>query len=355
MTGTLEHAATPPRARRRAPLTLLIVVALVAAVLTSLHRHPSTKSATPAGNDKTACLYTQHDVNQLQQIQTAFGRTYNCAVLFNDVAETWAQWERPWFDHAPSGQPQFQWPDWVRQGDGAHFVVVTQAMVPKNVPADWRTRGAAGEYDGYIRALGADLVSSGLSHSIIRLGHEANGTWYHDNIGNTPADYKAWAAYWAHFSAVLKSVPGNHFQLDWTIMAGYRAVTFSQYYPGDGAVDIIGVDAYDTAADGKRDQPARWKEMYSQPGGIAALLNFAAQHHKIASIPEWGLVASSKHEGAGDDPYYINQMADLIKRTPIRYENYFETEPKTGIFGQAPESKAAYLARFGPQGDVRGP
>lgn len=329
-------------------LALILVVTATAVLLTRL-----TGAGGSSGDTKTTCLYTRDDVQQLQQMQSKLGRPLNCAIVFNDAAQTWTQWTSAWFLHAPSSKPQYQWPAW-GQADSSRFLVVTQSLIPKEVPADWRVRGANGEYDSYFRALGADLVAQGFGDSIIRLGHEANGTWYSDNIGKTAADHQAWRDYWAHASSALKSVPGSHFELDWTVAAGVGSTPFGDYYPGNGAVDIIGADIYDSTTTGGRRQPARWQHELAGGNGASALFDFAAAHSKPISIPEWGLITAAKPDGAGDDPYFVDRIADLVRQRTVRYQGYFETQPASGIFGTSPQSLAAWIARYGTKGDARG-
>ena len=62
-------------------------------------------------------------------------------------------------------------------------------MVPDDVPSNWRVLGAEGAYDGYARQFAANLVAAGMGNAVIRLGHEMNGNWYHDSLGNDPAQY----------------------------------------------------------------------------------------------------------------------------------------------------------------------
>ena len=310
-------------------------------------------SGGPSGDTKTTCLYTRDDVQQLAQMQAKLGRPLNCAIVFNDAAQTWAQWTSPWFLHAPSSQPQFQWPAW-GQADSKHFLVLTQSLIPKEVPADWRPRGARGDYDGYFRTLATNLLAAGFGDSIIRLGHEANGNWYADNIGTTTADHQAWQAFWARAAAVLKSVAGTHLELDWTISPGVGSTPFADYYPGNAAVDIVGADIYDSTTTGGRSQPSRWQHELAGANGVNALFDFAAAHGKPISIPEWGLITATKPDGAGDDPYFVNRIADLVRQRTVRYQGYFETQPASGVFGTSPRSLAAWIARYGAHGDARG-
>lgn len=348
-----------PRGTARRPFrgvpmltSLLLAVALV--VPLAVLRVASAAAATgPVPNQKTACAYTR-DLDGLQQFSTMVGRPMTCSMVFNDTGTTWADWDSPWFLHAPTSQPQNQWPAWLAAGNGARTLVVTQSMVPTGIESNWRTLGAAGAYDPYIRTLAVNLIASGAGSAIIRLGHEANGDWYFDNIGSSQADYSAWAKYWAHFDAVLKSVPGAHFELDWTVNAGYRPVPFTSYYPGDWAVDIIGIDQYDggVPAAGTQ-QPRRWNVISTQLEGIRDLAAFAAQHGKPLSIPEWGLMnAAVDPNGGGDDAYFVDQLALIVRNNNVRYQSYFNVvDVATAQLQTLPASRASWIRHFGPAGD----
>jgi len=92
--------------------------------------------------------------------------------------------------------------------------------------------GARGAFTVYAKQLARELVSAGLGKSIIRLGHEANGTWYADNVGTTQAQWAQWKAFWRKTALAMNSVSGADFAFDWCISAGYRPIPFSDYYQG---------------------------------------------------------------------------------------------------------------------------
>ena len=347
----LETPARPRRrGRHRAQKLMLAVTAILLAVIVGQVAFGlgNGKGSTP----RTAC-FSRLDLSQIPQMESRLGRTFDCSVVYNNVADNWIDWQKPWFTVAPASQPQFQWQNWVRAST-SRFLVVTQSLVPNGAPTDWRVRGARGEYDQHFRILGDNLVAKGLGNSIIRLGHEANGDWYFDNIGTTPTAHAAWAKYWARAAAALKSTPGSHFRLDWTVAAGVWPTRFLDYYPGNGAVDIIGADIYDQLPAGPVTQPQRWMAEANAPGGVTALLRFAKAQNKPESLSEWGLVSSKTNGGGGDDPYFVNQIADLIKSNPIVYQNYFETQMSGGVLGLELASREAWIARFGSRGDVHG-
>jgi hypothetical protein len=228
-------------------------------------------------------------------------------------------------------------------------------MIPDNPPSDWRQRGANGEYDAHAAELARTLVAAGLDHSVIRLGHEANGTWFIDSIGSSQSDYDAWRAYWARTVRVMRAVPGAHFSFDWCVNAGTRPIPFASWYPGDGVVDVIGADVYDgLAANLQASTPAeRWKVLIAQPGGLSQLIAFARSHHKPLSIPEWGLVSSGSKGGGGDDTYFVNAIAGVVRDNVVAYQSYFDASSGgVMLLSEAQSSLAAYRSHFGGGGDA---
>lgn len=307
-----------------------------------------------ASQARRVCAYSHHRIGDLAAFGRTIGRTIDCALVFNTAAPDWASWTRPWF--VVHDDPDLNWARWVRRVEG-RSLVVTQALIPADAPADWRRRGAAGEYDDHARALATTLVRAGLGRSVIRLGAEGNGTWTKDSIGDTPAEFAAWRTYWARFARVLRSVPGAHFRLDWTVNAGVRPIPFDAYYPGDDVVDLIGIDTYDFSVDGTApaDPDQRWLLQYRRPAGMRDLVGYATRHHKSLSIPEWALAAPGHAGGIGDNPEFIDEIARIVRTHDVAYQSYFLWTTDVGmLLTDAPNSLATYRRHFGADGDSVG-
>jgi hypothetical protein len=304
---------------------------------------------------KTPCIYARQTISVLDQVQQTLGRTFDCALVYNNAAPDWNGWATPWF--TVLSDQDHNWANWVKAGSG-RMLVISQSMVPDGVPKDWAERGAAGEYDDHARVLASKLVAAGLGNSIIRLAHEANGAGTQDVVGTTAKDQKAWRTYWARMASVMKSVPGASFRFDWTIAAWYRNIPFDRYYPGDAAVDIIGIDFYDSGLyrrQGFANADDRWHAQFNLSSGPGELLAFAVRHHKPFSIPEWGLV-KTEAGGAGDNPTFIENMAALVRDNNVSYQAYWVND-QTDILplsAQTPCSLAAYQAHFDVGGDAVG-
>ena len=299
----------------------------------------------------TACAYAGSHISALESFGRAVGRQFSCAMVYNTATTTWAGWASPWFTHTRIADED--WRAWATARAG-RTLVITQPLVPSKPGAGWAAAGARGDDDTYATRLARNLVSAGLGRSIIRLGPEANDTTQADSLGASPTDLESWRADWARIARVMRAVPGAHFTFDWTVNAGTRAIPLDAYYPGDGVVDVIGIDSYDAsiAHAPSADPRARWATLYSQPSGLGEVIAFAVAHSKPLSLPEWGLVAAGPHGGAGDDPTYVDGIAAVIASVGVSYQACF-VAPSNGVvpIQTAPRSLAAYRRHFGPGGD----
>ncbi|GGX09904.1 hypothetical protein GCM10010297_34330 [Streptomyces malachitofuscus] len=154
-------------------------------------------------------------------------------------------------------------------------------------------RGAAGEFDHHFRALAERLVELKVPDTILVLGWEMNGVTYTHRCGPDP---ESWKKYWNRIVKTMRAVPGQKFRFDFTPSRGRDAVPWTECYPGDDTVDIVGMDSYD--------QPAgrSFDEQVEEPYGLQAHVDFAKAHNKPISYPEWGLFRN------GDNPEYMRRM-----------------------------------------------
>ncbi|MFF5188217.1 glycosyl hydrolase [Streptomyces sp. NPDC000345] len=199
------------------------------------------------------------------------------------------------------GAPGFLdvWADWRREKDD-RMLVLNVPMLERNEEgvsdAEVRhllQRGAAGEYDHHFRALAGRLVALGVPDTVIVLGWEMNGTTYTHRCGPDP---QAWKTYWNRIVTAMRAVPGQRFRFDFTPTRGMDAVPWTECYPGDDTVDIIGMDSYD--------QPTglSFDEQVTEPLGLREHVDFARAHGKPVSYPEWGLFRN------GDNTEYMRRM-----------------------------------------------
>ncbi len=113
----------------------------------------------------------------------------------------------------------------------------------------------------------------------------------------------------------MRSVPGADFRFDFAPSRGRDAIPWTECYPGDDYVDVIGMDSYD--------QPpgVSFTEQIKEPYGLQAQVDFAQAHGKPVSYPEWGLFRN------GDNPDYIRQMLALDRRAPPRLPDHHRLLP----------------------------
>jgi Glycosyl hydrolase family 26 len=296
---------------------------------------------------KRACVYSAHSIATLAEFDNLVGRDIDCVVVYNNASPDWYGWETPWFTRHIT--PDHDWAAWATQPGTNRKLVISQNLFPASEDnTDWRTAGARGDYMDHGRALARNLVAAGLGDSVIRLSHEANGTWGPDNIGTTQQDFDLWRQTWRNTVLAMRSVPGANFQFDWTVNARYRAIPLANWYPGDDVVDIIGIDAYDS---GIGSGLQRWPIIYGNRIGIGDVLGFATAHHKPLSIPEWGVAPTTTQLSGGDDPGYVDGIASVVRNNDVAYQAYFYNHDWATQLATGVGSLASYRRHFGAGGD----
>ncbi|MEU9476673.1 glycosyl hydrolase [Streptomyces sp. NPDC048191] len=185
-------------------------------------------------------------------------------------------------------------------------------------------QGASGAFDQHFKALAERLVQLKVPDTVIVLGWEMNGTTYTHRCGPDPA---SWKAYWNRIVTTMRSVPGQKFRFDFTPSRGRDAVPWTECYPGDNTVDIIGMDSYD--------QPngLSFDAQVKEPYGLQQQVDFAKSHGKPISYPEWGLFRN------GDDPEYLRRMLAWIDEHKPLYNTLTDYCPH-GVW-QCPDNPAS--------------
>ncbi|MEU2900627.1 glycoside hydrolase family 26 protein [Streptomyces sp. NPDC001273] len=196
------------------------------------------------------------------------------------------------------------WADW-RNADDDRMLVLNVPMQERNEEgvSDEEVRrllrrGAAGEFDHHFRALAERLVALKVPDTILVLGWEMNGVTYTHRCGPDP---ESWKKYWNRIVRTMRAVPGQKFRFDFTPSRGRDAVPWTQCYPGDDTVDIVGMDSYDQPSGMSFDEQIR------EPYGLQAHVDFAKAHDKPISYPEWGLFRN------GDNPEYMRRMLEWME------------------------------------------
>jgi len=225
-------------------------------------------------------------------------------------------------------------------------------------------QGAAGAYDSNFLKLAQEMVAGGQGSSIIRPGWEFNGNWFPWAAKGQAA---AFVGYWQQIVTTMRSVPGQNFRFAWNPTAGDEGVgNLADFYPGSAYVDYIGVDLYDQAWANYTGISSEWNTYLTEPYGLNWLASFAASQGKAITLPEWGLdpdpssnnggptAQSNSEVGGGDDPAFINDMAQWIRQNNVVDASYWDYESSRLSTSSNPESFAAFVSDFGP-GATTGP
>jgi hypothetical protein len=208
---------------------------------------------------------------------------------------------------------------------------------------------AAGKQDDQFRKLGAMLVAKGQANAILRLGWEFNGGWYPWSAGKDPSSLKP---AFRHVVGVLRSTPGQRFQIAWNPSLGAGVSPPETFWPGDDVVDVIGLDIYNQSwRKQDADPKLRWQGYLTANYGLNWLAAFAPAHNKPIVIPEWGTGTRPDGHGWGDDPQFIHNMAAWMRAHNVIAQNYWDFTASdydaTMSAGKFPQALAAYQAEFG--------
>jgi hypothetical protein len=241
-----------------------------------------------------------------------------------------------WDDIEGDGDLLQPWADWTRAEPGRLFVLNVpmqednEGDVPDGQVRRLIEQGAAGADDAHFTELARRLVALGVPDTVIVLGWEMNGTTYTHRCGPDPA---GWKTYWNRIVTAMRAVPGQHFRFDFAPSRGQDAIAWTRCYPGDATVDVIGMDSYDQPAD------ESFYDQVTEPYGLQEQVDFAAEHKKAISYPEWGLFRS------GDNPDYMSLMLTWITTHHPLYQTLTDYCPH-GVWScdQNPKSSKVYRA-----------
>lgn len=355
---TMAHLSSVMAFGTRVILVALIVTAATVAFDLTTVDAPSTRVASEApinaSPSRSECLTPDfHDTGlaALQAAVTSFSAitssTVTCVSAYLDSATSWGEWISPWITH-----PAYGYTSWVAEAPHTRQLVLAVNLIPNSLedvsdPTGWEQRCADGDFNSYATRLGTNLVAAGLQSSVIRLGAEMNGVWEADFIGTTTQEQNLWATCFANEVTSLRQAVGEHFLIDWDVNACTGAYPYSNFYPGNSYVDIVGLDLYDVDCN-TPNTSVTFSHLSNEPYGLADFEAFAAAQGKPMSFPEWGLSTIP----SGDDPAYIGGMGSLFASGEFAFEAYFEggggTKSKALPLGpNTPRSVATFQKWFG--------
>ncbi len=217
--------------------------------------------------------------------------------------------------------------------------------------------GAQGDYNRHFKLLAERLVKAGLGDTILRLGWEMNGGWY---AWRAKGHEAAFAGYWRQIVTTMRAVPGAAFRFNFNPTCGVEQFASDQAWPGDEAVDEVGLDVYDQCwqpgtypiptnaapADVLERQAKAWDHSVHGDRGLLFWRDFARAHGKPFSIPEWGVWKRPDGHGGGDDPEFIEKMHTFLMEPTngVTWHCYFD------IGTSASRGEAHHQLSPGPDG-----
>ena len=318
--------------RRLATVTLvgLVAAALLAVFVVHLVERPGRNPPVTGGGQVswTSGVFPGNGIDVAAA--QAFGGYRGCPVQIAEVfpgAKTWAQLaDQTWYLSAYRGFPG-------RLSIGVPLTMSGTSLGQVSVGAGDRAFTAFAEH----------LIRFGRGDSDLRLGWEFNGDWQTWSAFNA----REFDGAFRHAAALLKKLLPNA-TIDWNGNVGHSQAghnPFSELYPGNDVVDVVGVDAYDNGYNASADSAEGFRAWAAEPFGIDTWYRFAQRHGKKFALPEWGLTAT----GEGDNPAFIAGMYSWLQQhsSGIAYESYFN-QPAGSLHNslhdpnQMPKSSAVY-------------
>jgi hypothetical protein len=224
-------------------------------------------------------------------------------------------------------------------------------MLPRGNSGTLR-EGADGAYDRVFKETADALVRNGLNDAVVRIGWEFNGNWVPWAASKDPESYKR---YFRRIVETMRSTPGQRFKFEWCPNHGRHDMDPTDAYPGDDVVDIIGMDVYAETWDASTADPHdRFKHFLDQPFGLKWHRDFAREHGKPMSYPEWGVGTRPDGHGVGDDAVFMEGMADWFEEVKPLYQSYWDVQAADYNARmsnkQFPQAAATFKRRFGANG-----
>ncbi len=332
----------------RVRTTLLRRAALGAVVMTSAFAFagqiPRPDSAGAAIPTSRIGFYPGYaSVTNLKSLDAWLGRNASYVVQFGDTRPT-AFVPSVWGEVVKTGAlqtmaNQVTLVESVPLGFGAMINASTaagQASARANLQATLN-----GTNDAAYRTAASYLKSGGFPNAIIRLGWEFDGDWM---PWSSKGNEALWVAAYRHVHDLFAAISPS-FRFDWNGDSSYLQ-NATAAYPGDGYVDIVGLDVYDKGMGGAvawNSSTKTWSDPAAAWAGIQPNLayqrDFAISHGKPVSYPEWALTgvnATVTSQVGGDDPTFVQGMSDWMNSLPasgpgsLAYESYFNEDTADG-------------------------
>lgn len=173
-----------------------------------------------------------------------------------------------------------------------------------------------GDYRAKWEEFARALASAGIETPTLDLGRGQPGA---------AADPKAFAGCYRQVAQAVRGVLPRA-RMQWTVDRGLASSAQVAAWPGDGVVDIVGIDALDTGDD--------WSRTVNGDGGLNWWSDFASARRARVALSGWGPAPGSP--ASAENASYVQNTYDWLARVAAKgllaYDLY--TEPsasRTGI------------------------
>lgn len=309
-------------------LLFLTLIVTIPFLNSPMNKNQNITTSNAAGNGPLLGVYRFESPGNVDLFSAWLGRNVDFATAF-EATDTWANISGPSWQLGP-------WGTWVNTQPGRKLALAVP-MFP-DVGGSLATCSNGG-YNTYWQTLSNNLVSHNLSNTILRLGWEFNGDWSSWYATGHESDY---IGCFRQIATTMRAAqPQASFKFDWNQTADPYLLNFTAY-PGDAYVDYISADVYDTSwsdypyptpcdtACHTAHQQSAWNNISG--AALGNIRDFAIQHGKQVSIPEWGLEVRSDGHGGGDNPIFMQNMYNFIMNplNNVAYHSYFDVVAPDG-------------------------
>jgi hypothetical protein len=189
----------------------------------------------------------------------------------------------------------------------------------------------SGSEDSVFNGIFQAYANAGYSSFYLRPGWEMNGTWFSWSVtSSNAADY---VAAFQHIATLAHDFSGAKISVVWSPNVGATAVPWSQTYPGNSSVDVVGIDTYGQPVNNDT-SPA---DTSTDPTNYTLLdaLALAKDNGKPFGFGETG----------GVDPTFPTQLASTVAAAgvPVAFMDVWDSSAQ-GLSWSAPSDNNAATA-----------
>ncbi len=338
----------------------------------------------PNGNDPREMAAFEQGFDKFS---AALGSAPAFMNVFTDFSKDWDEW-----------LPNARWSAWSWSRSSRTRNVTPVIGLPMATNADWARQPptgtfrdiAAGRRDRVLSGIVEAWRDNGFKTLYLRPGYEMNATFMPWFMGRSADEVAAWTAAFARIAAVARGVGGVKARLVWNpVCINYTDADVASAYPGDAAVDVVGIDLYNnfwpltlySFAAGRTEpnisvwarDPVNRQHFWDYPSareaepegqktvgwGMVRALDFATKRGKPVAVCETGVGVNPDHPGHGiaDEamfPAYLAARLFAPKAPRVEFVNIWDVNVGDGGWrfsdGSKPKAQAAWRKTFGGMG-----